>query len=160
MHFDFKEIVGKCEVFHEMTGEVGDVSVYFRSAVFAGEGDDEKLTRVSGDWEKVVLIHPLMLHSASHNNLRHARIITNPPVSLNQPFNFHRTNPSEYSLIELKTLQDLGRTKEEGFDFKITRERERVTPGRMLVQNPMKDLELIRLRERGIEVTPDEVVVI
>jgi len=67
------------EAFHEMTGNIGDV----------------------------VLMHPFMLHSASKNLLRRVRIITNPPVSLKEPFCLNRDNKEEYSLVELKTLREL-----------------------------------------------------
>lgn len=56
-----------------------------------------------------------MLHSASKNHLRLPRIITNPPVSLNEPFNFNRENPDDFSLVEKKTLKELG---VERLDFK------------------------------------------
>ncbi|RVX69688.1 hypothetical protein B0A52_06332 [Exophiala mesophila] len=108
--------------FHEMTGEVGDV----------------------------ILLHPLMLHSASKNGRRHIRIITNPPVSLKQPFEFDRADPSQYSLVELKTIQDLG-----GFDkfkgWKITGERKPVIPERLKMQLKMMEDEARRLRESGVE---------
>lgn len=73
-----------------------------------------------------------MLHSASKNLRRDIRIITNPPVSLNEPFNYNRDDPSEYSLVEQKTLMDLGRP--EGLpEWKITSPRERVVPDRVRV---------------------------
>ncbi|CZR52180.1 uncharacterized protein PAC_02057 [Phialocephala subalpina] len=100
------------ESFHEATGEVGDV----------------------------FLLHPLMLHSASKNLLRIPRIITNPPVSLKEPFNFDREDPSEYSLVELKTLKDLGMS--EGLKgWKIT------GPRREWVSNRIKRQEAERLKE-------------
>lgn len=100
------------ESFHEATGEVGDV----------------------------FLLHPLMLHSASKNLLRIPRIITNPPVSLKEPFNFDREDPSEYSLVELKTLKDLG--KPEGLKgWKIT------GPRREWLSNRIKRQEAERLKE-------------
>ncbi|KAF8832623.1 hypothetical protein HHX47_DHR1001565 [Lentinula edodes] len=71
--------VQNCSQFVEMVGQVGDV----------------------------VLLHPLMLHSASKNYLRQPRIITNPPVSLKEPFNFAREHEEEYSLVERKTLKAL-----------------------------------------------------
>ncbi|KAI0693230.1 hypothetical protein BC835DRAFT_1354535 [Cytidiella melzeri] len=89
--------VRKCSNFAEMTGEVGDV----------------------------VLMHPLMLHSASKNYLRSARVIINPPVALKEPFNFNRENPDDFSLVELKTLLALG---VDCFEFKPTTERRRLTP--------------------------------
>ncbi|THH08895.1 hypothetical protein EW145_g2398 [Phellinidium pouzarii] len=80
--------VKNCKTFVEITGEVGDV----------------------------VLMHPLMLHTASKNYTRIPRIITNPPVSLKEPFNFNRENPEEYSLVERKTLKEIGVEK---LDFKF-----------------------------------------
>lgn len=92
------------ETFHEATGKVGDVYV----------------------------LHPFMLHSASKNLLRTVRIITNPVVALKEPFNYNRKNPSEYSLVEQKTLKDLGR--EDGLpEWKITMPREGVVPARVRV---------------------------
>jgi hypothetical protein len=40
-----------------------------------------------------------MLHSASKNLLRIPRVITNPPVSLKEPFCFDREDPKDYSLV-------------------------------------------------------------
>jgi len=85
--------------FHEATGETGDVYI----------------------------LHPFMLHSASRNLLRTLRIITNPPVSLKEPFNYNRADPADYSLVEQKTLRDLGRPEGLG-DWKITGPRERIVP--------------------------------
>lgn len=106
--------IKKCTKFAEMTGEVGDV----------------------------VLLHPLMLHSASKNHLRNARVIINPPVAVKEPFNFNRENPDDYSLVELKTLRALGVGK---LDFKPTTERRRLTPKSMTVKNAMLEEEKKRL---------------
>lgn len=89
-----------------------------------------------------------MLHSASHNNTRIPRIITNPPVSLREPFQFKRSNVDDYSLVELKTIKALGRTPEEGYEFKITQPRERVVPEREKVQSVMRVQELERLQKQ------------
>jgi len=105
-----------CNHFAEMHGEIGDV----------------------------VLMHPLMLHSASKNHLREPRVITNPPVSLKEPFNFDRENPDDYSLVELKTLKTLGVDR---LSFKNTTERRRVIPKRLQVQNMMLEEERKRLEE-------------
>lgn len=109
-----------------------------------------------------------MLHSASRNLLREVRIITNPPVSLKEPFNYNRPD-GQYSLVEQKTLKDLGRP--EGLpEWKITREREMLTPARVQVspfsflvlvpyltvlqiQEDMRQKELERLKEAGSSVT-------
>ncbi|KAL1962423.1 hypothetical protein VTN77DRAFT_9694 [Rasamsonia byssochlamydoides] len=117
----YSEIVQKCHEFYEMTGQVGDV----------------------------ILLHPLMVHSASINSLRIPRIITNPPVSLKEPFNFDRDDPSEYSLVERKTLQALGVDRLRG--WKITGERAAVVPERLKIQAEMKKQELERLK-RAAEV--------
>lgn len=74
-----------------------------------------------------------MLHSASRNLLREVRIITNPPVSLKEPFNYNRPD-GNYSLVEQKTLKDLGRP--EGLpEWKITSKREMLTPARVQVSD-------------------------
>ena len=113
----YSELVQECEEFHEMTGKVGDV----------------------------ILMHPLMVHSASKNGLRLPRIITNPPVSMKIPFNFDRDDPAEYSLVELKTLKELGKQRLTG--WKIAGTRDVVVPERLKVQNKMKEEELQRLAE-------------
>ncbi|KIW65302.1 hypothetical protein PV04_07573 [Phialophora macrospora] len=106
--------------FHEMTGRQGDV----------------------------ILLHPLMLHSASKNGRRLPRIITNPPVSLVEPFRFDRADPDAYSLVECKTIQDLG-----GPDvlrgWKATGERRAVVPERLRVQARWMEEEARRLRDAG-----------
>lgn len=106
----------ECKDFHEMTGKAGDV----------------------------VLMHPLMLHSASRNSLRVPRVITNPLTSAREPFNFDRENPEDYSLVERKTLMALGVERLEG--WKITGERKAVVPQRLKVHAIMKEAEERRLR--------------
>lgn len=110
------EEVKKCKEFVEVTGEIGDV----------------------------VLMHPLMLHSASKNYTRKPRIITNPPVSLKEPFNLNRENPDDFSLVELKTLKALGVDK---LDFKITTERRHIVPKRLIEANKRLEEEKKRLEE-------------
>lgn len=108
-----------------------------------------RFVEVTGEIGDVVLMHPLMLHSASKNYLRIPRVITNPPVSLKQPFNFNREDPSEYSLVERKTLKALG---VERLPFEITTERRRIVPARVLRQQKMLEDEqkrLAALKEAG-----------
>jgi len=93
----------------------------------------------------VVLMHPLMVHSASHNGKRMARIITNPPVSLRVPFNFDRENPDDYSLVERKTLKELGKERLQG--WRIKGEREGVVPERLKIQNKWLEEEKARLAQ-------------
>jgi len=92
-------------------------------AVFVRECNDfVKLTGKTGD---VFLAHQLMPHSRSRNFLRNERFITNPEITLRAPQNFNRENPDDFSLLELKTLKELGLDR---LDFKITRERKRFYP--------------------------------
>ncbi|KAJ5946347.1 hypothetical protein N7454_003186 [Penicillium verhagenii] len=111
----YDSILKQCNDFHEMTGNVGDV----------------------------ILLHPLMVHSQSVNSLRIPRIITNPPVSLNEPFNFDRKDPSQYSVVERKTLQDLGKDRLRG--WKIKGGRDSVVPERLMEEERMRNQELERL---------------
>jgi len=95
---------------------------------------EASFVEATGDAGDVYILHPFMLHSASRNLLRNIRIITNPPISLKQPFNYNRSNPEDYSLVEQKTLRDLGHP--EGLpDWKITASRERVIPDRVAVSS-------------------------
>jgi hypothetical protein len=110
--------------FFEMTGEIGDV----------------------------ILLHPFMLHSASKNLLRNVRVITNPPVSLKEPFCLNRERKEDYSLVELKTLRDLGMPEGLVGDFGnwgIVGERRGWIPSRLRRMEEMKRLELERLK--GLE---------
>ncbi|ANB14584.1 hypothetical protein AWJ20_2184 [Sugiyamaella lignohabitans] len=90
--FNYPELVNKCNEFVEVTGKVGDV----------------------------VLMHPFMMHSASPNQLRIPRFITNPPVSLKTPFRFDRPL-DQLNLVEQKTLKSLG--KSSPYHFKPTADR-------------------------------------
>lgn len=105
----------------------------------------EAFVEATGNVGDVYLLHPLMLHSASNNMLRIPRIITNPPVSLNEPFNFDREDESQYSSVENKTLRELGVDRLRG--WKITRPREEIVPERIRKQNKMKEDEDRRLAE-------------
>ncbi|KAJ2920218.1 hypothetical protein MD484_g83, partial [Candolleomyces efflorescens] len=106
----------------------------------------QKFVELTGQAGDVVLMHPLMMHSASKNYLRIPRVITNPPVALKEPFNFNRDDPAEYSLVERKTLRALGVEK---LDFKPTTERRRIVPARVLIQQKMLEEEKSRLEARA-----------
>ncbi|KAJ5279733.1 hypothetical protein N7478_005105 [Penicillium angulare] len=112
----YDSVLEKCNEFHEMTGNVGDV----------------------------ILLHPLMMHSQSVNSLRIPRIITNPPVSLNEPLNFDRKDSHQFSIVEKKTLQDLGKNRLRG--WKVKGGRASVVPERLEKQDKMKEQELGRLK--------------
>jgi hypothetical protein len=111
--FNFKELVGRCQEFEEATGNAGDV----------------------------FLLHPYMLHAASQNPLRAIRVITNPPVHLNEPMRFSRPDGA-YSPVELAVLRALG---VESYDFKPAHERERVVPERVKRQMAMMEAEKQRV---------------
>ncbi|KAK5664020.1 hypothetical protein OQA88_234 [Cercophora sp. LCS_1] len=110
----FNACARSCDNFVEATGQIGDV----------------------------YLMHPLMLHSASSNALRRLRIITNPPVSLNEPFCFIRED-GNYSLVEEVTMKSLGERIVK--DWKIAAPREGVIPERVRIQERMKREEEERL---------------
>lgn len=104
----------------------------------------ESFVEATGKVGDVYLLHPLMLHSASSNSKRQVRIITNPKVALNKPFNFDRED-GDYSLVEQVTLRALGKDRLEG--WKITHSREEVIPERVRIQERMRLEELKRLEE-------------
>jgi hypothetical protein len=85
-----------------------------------------------------------MLHSASNNQLRKVRVITNPPVSVREPFVFDRADGA-YSAVERKTLRALGKERLEGWEIKAARQR--VVPERVRIQEEMKRKEVERLRK-------------
>ncbi|KAF9535497.1 hypothetical protein CPB83DRAFT_841854 [Crepidotus variabilis] len=118
-YISFLREIKKCHKFVEMTGEPGDV----------------------------ILLHPLMLHSASKNYLRIPRVITNPPVGLKSPFVFHRENSDDYSIVERKTLRALGKDR---LDFKISTDRRQITPARVLAEQKMLQEEK-RLKEAATQ---------
>ncbi|GAM91305.1 hypothetical protein ANO11243_093540 [Dothideomycetidae sp. 11243] len=99
---------------------------------------------LTGELGDVFLMHPLMLHGASRNALRKPRIITNPPIALRQPFELDRPGGRGYSIVEQKTLRDLGR--QDGLKgWKITAERERLVPDRIRKHEQMLKEEAKRL---------------
>ena len=94
-----------------------------------------------------------MLHSVSNNKLRQVRIITNPGVSTKEPFRFDRKDPSQYSLVERKTLAALGYENLNG--WRITRPREEIKPEREREMEAMKQLEIKRLAEHAARNKPN-----
>lgn len=113
-------------------------------------GADGDFAEACGQAGDVYLLHPLMLHSATDNPLRNVRIITNPPVSLKEPFRFDREDEGDYSIVERTTLRMLGKEEDGLKGWKITGPRERIVPERLRVQEEMKQDELKRLEEQRI----------
>ncbi|KAF1920458.1 hypothetical protein BDU57DRAFT_508789 [Ampelomyces quisqualis] len=103
---------------------------------------DEAFVEATGVVGDVYLLHPLMLHSASNNQLRSVRVITNPPVSVKEPFVFDRED-GQYSAVERKTLAALGKERLEG--WRIAAERQKIVPERVRIQEEMKKKEEERL---------------
>ncbi|KAI0527801.1 dihydrofolate reductase-like domain-containing protein [Xylaria bambusicola] len=106
---------------------------------------EEDFIEATGDVGDVYLLHPLMMHVASSNPLRNVRIITNPPVSLNEPHCFDRAD-GNYSLVEKKTMQSVG-GEEMLRGWKITGPREAVVPERVRIWEKMKQEEAKRMEE-------------
>ncbi|KAI1404069.1 hypothetical protein F4819DRAFT_175092 [Hypoxylon fuscum] len=107
---------------------------------------DDEFVEATGNVGDVYLLHPLMMHSATSNARRAIRIITNPPVSIKEPFCFDRENEEDYSLVERKTMAAVGGA-EKLKGWKTTMPRERVVPERIRIQEAMKQEELKRLEE-------------
>ncbi|KZM25003.1 uncharacterized protein EKO05_0009455 [Ascochyta rabiei] len=105
---------------------------------------DEDFVEVTGVVGDVFLLHPFMLHSASNNMLRKVRVITNPPVSVKDPFVFDRED-GDYSAVERKTLRALGKDTLVG--WKIEAERQMIVPERVKIQERMKKEEEERLKK-------------
>jgi hypothetical protein len=98
--FDVPSLVPQCHDFIEGTGKAGDV----------------------------YLLHPFVLHATAQNTLRRPRVITNPPVSLNEPMRFDRPEWEDHSLVEQATLRHLGM---ERCPFTPSALRERIVPERL-----------------------------
>jgi hypothetical protein len=98
-------------------------------------------------------MHPLMMHSASRNSLHTPRIITNPSIYMKEPFNFDREDPEEYSIVERKTLKELGVDRLRG--WQITGKRERLLPGRIDIHNRMREIEKLRMDGKDMGATGD-----
>ncbi|KAF2177418.1 hypothetical protein K469DRAFT_603402 [Zopfia rhizophila CBS 207.26] len=105
---------------------------------------DSAFLEATGSVGDVYLLHPLMLHSASNNQLRAVRVITNPPVGIKEPFNFDRED-GDYSVVERKTMRSLGKKRLVG--WRIQGERQRIVPERVKRQQEMKMREDERLRK-------------
>lgn len=113
----YSELVQGCEQFVEAAGRAGDV----------------------------FLLHPLMLHSATSNALRHVRVITNPPVHFRQPQCFDRADDDgAYSLVERKTIRSLG-GEAALRGWRPTMPPEAVVPARVRAQEELKRQEALRL---------------
>ncbi|KAF1973507.1 hypothetical protein BU23DRAFT_598917 [Bimuria novae-zelandiae CBS 107.79] len=130
------------------SSEGSDLSFYTR---IASAMPDSAFVEATGDVGDVYLLHPLMLHSASNNTLRKVRVITNPPVSVKEPFCFDREDEGAYSVVERKTLRALGRSRLEG--WRVQGGRERIVPDSARVKAEMKKAEEARLaRGKGVKV--------
>lgn len=107
----------------------------------------DAFVETSGKVGDVYLLHPLMLHSASNNKLRELRVITNPPVSLREPFRFDRADAGAYSVVERKTRAALAEAVLDAAGWRITGAREKVVPERLRRQARMREQELRRLED-------------
>jgi hypothetical protein len=90
--FDTPYLLSQCHDFREITGKAGDFYV----------------------------LHPYMMHAVSQNRLRKPRAICNILYVLNEPMDFNRPNPADYSPVEAAILRGLGVSH---YDFAPTTER-------------------------------------
>ena len=135
--FPFLDIaLNECDQYVELTGNQGDVKAFL-------------VRSTNIHCIQVVLLHPFMLHSAARNHLRIPRIISNPPVALIEPFQYSRSSVDDYSLVELKTLRELGVDPKtnggKGYDLKLVGERKAVVPPRIAIQAKWKAEAMERL---------------
>jgi hypothetical protein len=72
---------------------------------------------------------------------------------MKEPFNFDREDPEEYSIVERKTLKELGVDRLRG--WQITGKRERLLPGRIDIHNRMREIEKLRMDGKDMGATGD-----
>jgi len=105
--------------------------------------ESKEFVTLTGKTGDVFLCHPLTPHSRSRNHIRNSRFIINPHITINEPFDFNRANPDDYSIVELTTLKML---KTNSLDFRPTRERKRWIPRTMNRKHALIEEELARLK--------------
>jgi len=110
--------------------------------------DGKKFTEMTGKKGDVILMHPLMPHSAAKNHLRNIRIISNPAASIKEPFNFDRPD-GDYSLVEQKTLKAIGKPSLPGWKITGKREQFRATTATQAYKDLLVRRELQRLQEKA-----------
>jgi hypothetical protein len=116
--FNFSSLIPLCHDFVETTARTGDI----------------------------FLLHPFILHASSQNLSGRPRFLTNPPIGLKEPMNFHRGDPDDYSLVELSVLQALGA---EYIDYNVTGERGRIETDRHRLHRQMLAEQKDRLEAAG-----------
>ncbi|KIJ36782.1 hypothetical protein M422DRAFT_232369 [Sphaerobolus stellatus SS14] len=104
----------------------------------------EKFIECTGKAGDMFICHGFMPHSASKNHRRIPRFITSPRFVLKDPFNYNRENPEDYSLLELKTLKELGVSSLP--DWNITGQRARFKSDNNIERDSRLPLELERLK--------------
>lgn len=132
----------------ELEDEPSSIPGYF--STFDKAQECKQFCELTGDFGDVVLMHPLMLHSFQPNLTRAVRVITNPPVALKEQFKFSSKDGHRLCLVEQKTLKALG--VDELPNWKITKERRRVIPDRVRIQQKLLEEEKNRLKlEAGMK---------
>lgn len=121
-------LVGQCEEFEELVGEVGDLAI----------------------------VHPFMLHRACVNPSPRPRFIANAALVLREPMRFDR-DPNDagdgHSLVELAVLRQLGVDK---FSFRIEGHREAFVPApfrseeQKLAERRRLDREMEAMAAKGV----------
>ncbi|KAI0123141.1 hypothetical protein BJ170DRAFT_703920 [Xylariales sp. AK1849] len=103
---------------------------------------DEAFVEAIGVVGDIYLLHPLILHSATNNQLRTVRVITNPPIRMTEPFMLDRED-GNYCPMEKKILRALGKESLKG--WKIQGPRQRLVPARERRETEMRREEETRL---------------
>jgi hypothetical protein len=105
----------------------------------------KEFVELTGKVSDVIICHPFMLHSASHNALRVPRFITNPAISLKEPFKYDKPQ-DQLSIVEKTTLKALGL---ETLSYQITGKRKIFPSMRDDMWARVQKEELERLRAYG-----------
>jgi len=100
------------------------------------------LVELSGEAGDVIMVHPLMLHTFSRNCTPIPSFITHASIPLQQPMNFNRENPDEFSLVEQVILNALNVDR---LAFKMTATRKKVVPARVHLEHKMLEEQKARL---------------
>ncbi|KAI0692356.1 hypothetical protein C8T65DRAFT_669751 [Cerioporus squamosus] len=133
--------IQKCKNFVELTGTAGDVILLHPFMV----GNAVPTSGARSVCNDFLFVQP---HSASKNHLRIPRFITNPPVTLKDPLNLNRSDPADYSLVELKILRTL--EVDSLPDWKITAPRRRFTPRTRAGKDAMIRAEVERMKAHAL----------
>jgi hypothetical protein len=149
--FDFRGIRDSCTQFVELTGNIGDVSDYTSADCHASP---QSLQQGSCWTIRARLTTPGRPDAPFHAALQVAQLDPHPADD-HQPARI----PVGASLVELKTLKELGRDPlngDGGLDFQIAHAREGVVPKRLEKQGKWKVEMEERMRVRQLQLAQQQ----